>query len=182
MASVDGAIRESLEEFAGGVFRRGWKGREHEAQSLFSFSFPGPKLATEGLGLALGGCVPGVEDREAGLHDVDNRVCKDVVILSSPWETCFGERREVMEVTRYPVAAIEWTVCHPWRKPTSKIRADYEYDKRLVKAFSRGRSGLGRPEAAYAVLLTLAPNPMSLIAARAVNGDLDAGWLTVGHD
>lgn len=105
-ASLDRVLRGFLHRFTDEIFKRGWRGREREAISLYAFGY----LARNRSGLLRH---PGQIGIEVAIPQLPGRsrkrqVCKDLVIWPRPMMTCWDKAGAPVV---HPLAVVQWKTC-----------------------------------------------------------------------
>jgi hypothetical protein len=168
LAELDNVIRAALTEFANGLFRGSWRGREREAVSVFVLGHLAPRVSPLGpirhaTQLAIEAAVPGVE----GLNQ-KGRVNKDLVVWPEARMTLWDKDWNPVNV---PVAVLEWKVFRAIHKHPALSRQDLAW----LTGFTRNFAGC----VGYAVAIDLLQRHFRMRVARAESGVIQEDWLAL---
>jgi hypothetical protein len=161
--SLDSIIRGSLIELKEWLDqRKDWRGREREVISLYAFGFLGP-LCREKSALHHPTQI-GIEVAVPQLQLPGKRrktlVCKDLVLWSEPYMTCWEKENN----ERYLMAIMEWKI-----GKTQKLSNDEEW----LQEYSANRKNFS----GYSVLINPKGLQTTLFVSLARNGWLRKGWI-----
>ena len=163
---IDHVVRNSLLSFIDEVFTTAWRGREHEAISLYCFGHLIRHFGTDDLfqnpkQICIQGTVPGVQGKNP-----KGRVNKDLLIWPNDIRSCWSKD---WMVKHSPLCVQEWKVFRPsTQRPKMSM-----YDIDWLCAFSNKRPDF----VGYAISLDLDSRGMRLSVTRICEGQQIPDWL-----
>ncbi len=169
-ADIDLLINRLLRDFYDFILTAGWRGREREAVSLFSFNHLVP--ACEPGTVLYHPSQIGIEVSVPQVTELGKpQVAKDLVIWPEPHMTAWDDQRQP---TRSPAVVAEWK-CAGYPTPASG-QGNRERDLKWLQLWTRVSEGVG-----YSIGLQFdRSGTTSLAADRVFRGEVAPDWLRLG--
>jgi hypothetical protein len=176
MNPIDDLIRQALLSFIEDI-RSGWRGREHEAVSLFAFAHLLPLCKPQSVfydpsQICIEGAVPQISFPDKKQHK--DQTNKDLLVWSEPKTTYWDENYKIRYDTS-PLALMEWKVKHFSQSP-SKLKEVSKDIAWLQNFTSTYRETIGY---AVGVEITQEPAMSNLLCTRIYQGQIEPepNWL-----
>jgi hypothetical protein len=178
-SEVDRVVRRSLERFFSDVRKRGFRGGEREAISLYALSCLAPacrpgSVLSDPTQIGIEAAVPHPEPTARGRAQIN----RDLVIWPRAGMTLWNERSERENV---PLAVMEWRA-YGRRKGdrVPRVLQPHWRDVGFLVKLSQMYARLGRRvPIGYAVAVDLTPSSLRLVCARVARDAVEEPWLVL---